>query len=165
MRLFIMQSDKWGSHAWFFLHTVTFNYPLKPIMEDQRNIIGLFSHIGPNLPCSICRDSFVFFYGYIPINDFTEDRYGVVYWLYILHSIVNYKLNKPNITFEKVIQYYEALRVSNEEPVTNEYINNFISIAKNKYQSLIDKKIAHMLKNNSNKKEVIAIINRVKLVN
>jgi hypothetical protein len=161
MYTIIMQSNKWGGHAWEFYHTVTFNYPISPTIEDQKNIKGMFDYLGPNLPCSICKESFAFFYKYIPIDDFLSDRYGVVYWLYSVHTLVNHKLNQPNISFSTVIRKYEALRVSNEEPVTNEYVTMFIEMAKNKYQNIMTNKIAKMLKENKDKKEVVNIINDV----
>ena len=156
-----MQSDKWGGRAWEFYHTVTFNYPISPTIEDQRNIKGMFDFLGPNLPCSICKDSFTFFYKYIPIDDFITDRYGVVYWLYYLHTLVNHKLNKQNLSFSQTIRKYEALRVSNEEPVNNDYVNIFTEISRNKYHEIMKKKIAKMLRENTTKKEVITIIDDV----
>lgn len=157
-----MQSDKWGSHAWEFYHAITFNYPIVPTVEDQKNIKGMFEYLGPNLPCSICKDSFTFFYKHIPIDDFVQDRYGVVYWLYCVHTLVNHKLNKQNVSFSAIIKKYEALRVSNEEPVNAEYINIFICSA-SIYKETMKNKIAKMLRENKEKKEVINIINDVEM--
>ena len=39
-----MNPEVWGPHAWFFLHTVTMNYPNKPTIkdkEDNKNFVNI----------------------------------------------------------------------------------------------------------------------------
>lgn len=152
-----MQSNIWGKHAWEFFHIITFNYPIIPTSTDKQQIKCLFDCLGPNLPCCICRDSFAFFYKYLSINNFIDSRYGIVYWLYIIHTIVNFKLNKNSINFADVIKKYEALRVSNKEPVNSSYINDFIQKTE-KYNKIMTDQIVKMLKENQDKDEVKKIV-------
>ena len=32
-----MNQNIWGPHLWFSLHTISFNYPLKPTENDKYN--------------------------------------------------------------------------------------------------------------------------------
>jgi hypothetical protein len=157
-----MQSNIWGRHAWEFAHTITFNYPAQPTKTDQNNIKGFFDYFGPNLPCSICRESFNYFYEHIPIDEFVGSRYGVVYWLYIMHSLVNYKLNKRNITYSELIYKYENIRVSNEaQTVTANYVRHFINESNRVYSDIIKEKISNLLQHGYKKKDIINIINHL----
>ena len=47
---------------------------------------------------------------YIPIDDFLDSREGVVYWLYVIHNLVNNKLYKPNFPLCEVVVIYEKMR-------------------------------------------------------
>ena len=37
-----MNVNKWGPGGWVFLHTITFNYPLKPTLADKENYRNFF---------------------------------------------------------------------------------------------------------------------------
>lgn len=134
-----MNTDKWGPGLWTFLHTVTFNYI--PTDENKKNIYNLFSNLQYTLPCKYCRDSYQIFFKYIDIKPFLNDRMGLIYWLYIIHNLVNLKLNKSTIPFVKVVEKYEQFRASKE----NINFNEFAFLAKSKYSSTINKMIKKLI--------------------
>jgi hypothetical protein len=105
-----MQTTKWGSSAWDFYHTLTFNYPENPNYTDKQNMKDTFELLKKMLPCSLCRVSFTFFCDHIPIDNYLDDRNGIVYWLYILHNLVNLKLNNKLYHLKDVILKYENNR-------------------------------------------------------
>jgi hypothetical protein len=105
-----MQTDKWGPHAWEYLHTVTFAYPEEPSAIDKQDYYDLFSNLRTTLPCKHCRDSYSIFFKHIPIDNYLDSRYGLVFWLYVIHNMVNLKLNKDTVSFKDVIIKYENLR-------------------------------------------------------
>lgn len=37
-----MNQNIWGSHLWFSLHSISFNYPLSPSIEDKNNYKNFF---------------------------------------------------------------------------------------------------------------------------
>ena len=41
--------------TWFALHSVTFNYPIKPDIEQKERIRNFFNSLEYILPCQICR--------------------------------------------------------------------------------------------------------------
>jgi len=105
-----MQTSKWGPSAWDFLHTITFNYPEYPTDDWKNNYFELFNNLRFTLPCCYCRKSYDIFFKYINIKDYLNDRMGITYWLYIIHNLVNCKLNKKQINFINIVNHYEKKR-------------------------------------------------------
>ena len=106
-----MNVNKWGNHGWEFLHTITFNYPINPTIDDKNRYKNFFKNVGEMLPCKYCRDSYKIYYKHVPIKHFIDSREGVTYWLYYIHNLVNDKVFKKNHTdFEDVVRKYEGFR-------------------------------------------------------
>ena len=50
-----MLTSVWGPSLWHYLHTMSFNYPVKPTKQDKKqykNFILLLKHV---MPCKYCR--------------------------------------------------------------------------------------------------------------
>ena len=171
-----MQSNKWGPDAWSFFHTVSFNYPLDPKQCDKDAYKVFFESLKLMLPCSICRKSYNFFYDNFPIDNYLEDRNGVVYWLFILHNIVNMKLDKPTAKFRDVVLKYENNRAKCgnidtsdtekikecQKPVKwNVGMESFVEDTFNKYNTVTIKNIAKMIKKNQDRDEIQHIIGNI----
>jgi len=138
-----MQSSKWGSHMWFYLHTVSFNYPeTNPTTEQKKNIYNLFDNLQYTLPCKYCRDSYKIFFKYFDINQYLNDRMGLTFYTYILHNLVNMKLNKSKISFIDAVNKYEKIRANSLFNINKniEFANN----SENKYRK-ITKHLLHKL--------------------
>lgn len=152
-----MQVNKWGYNAWIFLHCISFNYPLEPSDSEINNHLSFLEQIQMILPCKYCRDSYGKYLNYIPLKDFIKDRYGLVYWLFIIHNLINIKLSKDVITLEECIIKYESCRAkcgkitndNNKEILTcqralskngppKDDIKEFINEVNTKYKKLMD---------------------------
>jgi hypothetical protein len=105
-----MQSQKWGPHSWEFLHSVTFSFPLEPSDTDKENYKNFFTSIQFILPCSFCRSYYSILLKYIAIDCYLDSRHGIVFWLFIIHNLINKKLNYPLQNFKYVMLKYENLR-------------------------------------------------------
>lgn len=105
-----MQANEWGPSAWKFLHTVTFAYPQDPDEETKTNFKNLFSNLRYTLPCSFCRSYYTQIYKYIIIDSYLESRAGLTFWLFVVHNIVNRKLNRDLANYEDVLLEYENCR-------------------------------------------------------
>jgi hypothetical protein len=101
-----MDPSFWGRSAWQFLHTITFNYPMNPTKEDKDKYYKYFESLGSILPCPSCAESYKIYFKQIPINDYLNDTYGITFWLYIIHYIVNKKLSKDTPPFLDVVKIY-----------------------------------------------------------
>jgi hypothetical protein len=102
----------WGKHTWIYLHTLTFNYPLNPTIEDKQKYYTHFKNLGDMLPCASCSESYKIYFQYIPITEFLDDIYGITFWLYTIHYLVNKKLKKKNISFFQVVKMYYSQKSS-----------------------------------------------------
>lgn len=159
-----MQSDKWGSHAWEFLHTVTFNYPTSPSPMDKQHYYDLFSNLRYTLPCSHCRKSYSIFFKHINIDDYLDSRFGMVFWLYVIHNMVNLKLEKTPAKFGEVVKKYEGMRAhcgnvnkedldvcrANVPPVATEKVNEFCQECYDKYEEITMKKLVSLIRSGEN---------------
>jgi len=90
-----MQTIKWGPGLWTSIHCMTFNYPINPSEQDKENYKNFFNLLGNMLPCIYCRQSYIIFLQFMPIDLFLNDRYGCTYWAFSLHNLVNTKIGKP----------------------------------------------------------------------
>ena len=52
-----MLTSVWGPPMWHSLHTISFNYPVKPSREDKENYYNYFKNLRFVLPCKYCRDN------------------------------------------------------------------------------------------------------------
>ena len=140
-----MQVDIWGESLWIPLHCITFNAP--ELIEDNKQIEykQLFKIIGLLLPCKYCRNSYIVFTHFFPLKYYCKDRKGLVYWLYMIHKCVNWKLGKSNSSFSDVVYKYENYRAkctnntcSTKDDLNNSDIALFIKQTEDKYKKNSD---------------------------
>jgi hypothetical protein len=110
----------WGPIAWTFLHTVSFNYPIKPTDEDKKNYRNFILNLENVLPCKYCRINLKNNLKKKPLNMcHMESRETFSRYVYELHEIVNKMLKKKsNLSYCDVRERYEHFRArcTNEDP-------------------------------------------------
>ena len=52
-----MLTTVWGPSMWHFLHTMSFNYPVKPTCDDKQNYSNFIRSLKNILPCRYCREN------------------------------------------------------------------------------------------------------------
>jgi len=127
-----MNQNIWGPHFWETLHTITFNYPLKPSQKDKENYQNFFTSLKYVLPCSYCQKNYVRNMNELPIK--LNNRKELVYWLIDLHNEVNGKEGKRQYTYEEIIKIYEIkykkkIKLDNKDKCDD----NNVCIYKHKY--------------------------------
>ena len=112
----------WGPPLWHSLHTISFNYPIKPTKDQKQEYYAFFTSLQWVLPCKYCRDNLKKNLKKLPINTkVLKNRHNFSKWLYDLHNLVNKNLNKPiTLTYEQVRNRYENFRARciDEKPIT-----------------------------------------------
>ena len=108
-----MNNYIWGPKAWFFLHTITFNYPENPTKNDKLNYKNFFKSLQYVLPCKVCKKNYINHINEFPIDDFLNSKDDIVKWLINIHNEVNKILKKPIINYEDVIEYYNNIYNNN----------------------------------------------------
>jgi hypothetical protein len=102
----------WGPVAWTFLHTISFNYPLKPTKEDKTHYRDFILNLQNVLPCGFCRKNLKtnFKQNPLKISDM-KNRETFSRYIYQLHETVNKLLNKKsNLSYCDVRERYEHFR-------------------------------------------------------
>lgn len=102
-----MNQNIWGPHLWFSLHTISFNYPIKPSKDDIDNYKSFFLSLKTVIPCSVCKKNYIRHLNEMPIDKALESRKDLVYWMIDLHNTVNGETGKKIVSPETVIKKYE----------------------------------------------------------
>lgn len=145
-------SNLWGCASWSFLHNITFNYPLKPNNQDKINFFKYFKYLGFILPCSECKNHYKKLFQYIDIKLFLNNRYSLIWWLFIIHNLINKRLNKQLYEFKDLIDRYYIFNQSNTcqtcSIVIDDKIDNLHLKIIKKYFDITKKLIKNYDKNN-----------------
>ena len=107
-----MLTSVWGPSMWHYLHTMSFNYPLKPTPQEKRHYMEFVKSLKYTLPCKYCRKNLITNFKSMPLtlkemkNRDTFSRY-----VYNLHELVNKMLGKKSgLTYCQIRERYEHFR-------------------------------------------------------
>lgn len=107
-----MLTSVWGPAMWHYLHTMSFNYPVKPTLQDKKHYKDFIYNLRYVLPCKYCRINLVNNLKKKPLlmchmaSRATFSRY-----IYELHELVNKMLNKnSHLSYCDVRERYEHFR-------------------------------------------------------
>ena len=117
-----MLTTVWGPSLWHTLHTMSFNYPVKPTKKHKKDYKKFIMNLRNVLPCGHCRKNFPKNLKSIPLNSKAlKNRENFSRWMYNLHEEVNKMLHKKSgLTYEQVRDRYEHFRarcLNNEKKV------------------------------------------------
>jgi len=107
-----MLTTIWGPSMWHFLHTMSFNYPVKPSKEDKKHYRDFILSLQYVLPCKYCRKNLKTNLRGNPltISDM-ESRDTFSRYIYKLHETVNKLLGKKSgLSYCDVRERYEHFR-------------------------------------------------------
>lgn len=102
----------WGPSLWHYLHTMSFNYPVKPSKEDKTNYMNYIHSLKFTLPCKYCRLNLN---RNLKETGFTikcmKNRDTFSNYVFNLHNHINEMLGKKNVlTYTEVRERYENFR-------------------------------------------------------
>tara|TARA_Y100000768_G_scaffold220618_1_gene166317 strand:+ start:3911 stop:4498 length:588 start_codon:yes stop_codon:yes gene_type:complete len=107
-----MLTTIWGPSMWHYLHTMSFNYPVKPTKQDKKYYKSFMESLQYVLPCKHCRENLKNNYKVHPLKSCVfKNRDSFSRYIYELHEIINKMLGKKSgLTFCKVRERYEHFR-------------------------------------------------------
>jgi hypothetical protein len=107
-----MMTRIWGPSLWHALHTISFNYPVKPTNVDKKHYKEFITGLQSILPCGTCRANFKKNLVTLPLtNDKLESREMFSRYIYELHELINTMLHKKsNLSYDDVRIRYENFR-------------------------------------------------------
>ena len=89
-----MLTTIWGPSLWHYLHTISFNYPIKPSQLQKKKYKEFIVNLKHTLPCRHCRENLVKNLKNKPLTKKTlnlEEHFRVIYEL---HERINRQLGK-----------------------------------------------------------------------
>lgn len=100
------QNNIWGPHLWTILHSIAERIGSKSLKrlpgEETRIWAGLLASLRYSLPCPQCKKHYLEYYSSNPIHSIHEIRL----WLYNLHSQINSRNEKSDITIDQISEIY-----------------------------------------------------------
>lgn len=107
-----MLTTVWGPSMWHYLHTMSFNYPVKPSMQQKLYYRKFMLDLKNVLPCGKCRSNLVNNYKKHPLQmRDMKSRETFSLYVYELHELINTMLDKKSgLSFQDVKERYEHFR-------------------------------------------------------
>jgi len=107
-----MLTAVWGPSMWHYLHTMSFNYPVEPTIEDKKYYREFVLNLRYVLPCKYCRMNLKTNLKQLPITMMVmKNRESFSRYIYNLHELINKMLNKKsNMSYCEVRERFEHFR-------------------------------------------------------
>jgi hypothetical protein len=107
-----MLTTIWGPNMWLYLHTLSFNYPVKPTLENKKKYREFVFNLQDTLPCKHCRTNLKNNMKFHPLKMADmKNRDSFSRYIYKLHEIVNKMLHKTSgLSYCDVRERYEHFR-------------------------------------------------------
>lgn len=107
-----MLTSVWGPGMWHYLHTMSFNYPVKPSCQDKKRYSEFIYSLRYVLPCGKCRKNLCKNLKRLPLKiSNMESRATFSKYVYDLHELINKMLGKKSgLTYDVVKERYEHFR-------------------------------------------------------
>jgi hypothetical protein len=104
----------WGPHYWFFLHTITMCYPLRPNTITKKKYYEFIQNIPMFIPIESIATYFSKLLDEYPVTPYLDTRDSFIRWMHFIHNKINQRLEKPSISLnEFYVNYYEAYKPKN----------------------------------------------------
>ena len=107
-----MLTTVWGPSLWHTLHTISFNYPVKPTLQDKKNYKRFIMNLRYVLPCKYCRMNFKKNLKELPLTEKAlKSRHNFSRWMFKMHELINKMLGKKSgLKYCDVRERYEHFR-------------------------------------------------------
>ena len=96
--------NEWGNQGWNWLHLTAINYSQNPTPIDKKIIIERITKFVYRLPCADCKSHAIKYFQDNPIS--VANSNDLQYWTWRFHNFVNYRLNKPLMSYKDYEQKY-----------------------------------------------------------
>jgi hypothetical protein len=107
-----MLTSVWGPGLWHTLHTMSFNYPVSPTLEDKTHYRDFILNLQNVLPCGKCRKNLKMNFKKLPLKmSDMNSRETFSKYIYRLHELINRMLGKQSgLSYNDVRERYEHFR-------------------------------------------------------
>lgn len=111
-----MNSEIWGPHYWFVIHTIAFNYPNKPNVIDKKSHYKFVQDLPLFIPDKKSSRNFTQILKLYPVLPYLDSRKDFIKWTHFIHNRVNESLGKDQISLKDFyISYFNNYKSTNEK--------------------------------------------------
>ena len=102
----------WGPHYWFFLHTISLCYPLRPNTITKKKYYDFIHNMHLFIPVENMSSEFSKLLNEYPVTPYLDSRDSFIRWMHFIHNKINQKLEKPKISLSQFYEkYYEEYKL------------------------------------------------------
>ena len=113
-----LDPEIWGPHYWFFLHTISISYPIKPNDVTKKKYYNFIQNLPLFIPIYEIGNSFSKLLDKYPVKPYLDSRKSFIKWMHFIHNKINILLNKEEITLDEAMEQY----YNNYKPKQNKNI-------------------------------------------
>ena len=107
----VLDPKVWGPHYWFFLHTISMSYPLRPNSVTKKKYYEFIQNLPLFIPVESISSDFSKLLDQYPITPYLDSRDAFIRWVWFIHNKINEKLEKNKISLNKFYElYYEEYK-------------------------------------------------------
>lgn len=107
----VLDPKVWGPHYWFFLHTISMSYPLRPNSVTKKKYYEFIQNLPLFIPIESIASDFSKLLDQYPITPYLDSRDAFIRWVWFIHNKINEKLEKNKISLNKFYElYYEEYK-------------------------------------------------------
>jgi len=104
----IFNSEVWGPHYWFFLHTIAESYPNTPNATTKRKYYDLIQNMPIFIPIEEMGNKFSQLLDKYPVTPYLDNKESFVRWTHFMHNKFNHLLGKEEISLPMALDKYRA---------------------------------------------------------
>lgn len=113
-----MYPEVWGPKYWFFLHTISFVYPINPSESDKKKYYELIHNLDMFIPDQDTREHYAELILECPIQPYLTNRQSLVTWMHFIHNKINLRLGLREINMDDFSKGYWSQFVPHEDKKT-----------------------------------------------
>ena len=107
----VLDPKVWGPHYWFFLHTISMSYPIRPNSVTKKKYYEFIQNLPLFRPVENIAGEFSKLIDQYPITPYLDSRDAFIRWVWFIHNKINEKLEKNKISLNKFYElYYEEYK-------------------------------------------------------
>ncbi len=95
----------WGPRAWYRLHTAAIFFSHSPSEQERISVHNWIQNYASTIPCQKCRWHARSYISQHPPS--TNNSENLQSWMFNFHNIVNYRLDKPIIPYDKYLTEFQ----------------------------------------------------------
>lgn len=108
-----MNPNIWGPPAWFFIHSIAFNYPENPSPIEKTKYKQFFESLKYVIPCPVCQEHYIVNLKKHDLDKALIDKISLIKWTINMHNSVNIINNKKKPDYSQIIKLYKNIYIEN----------------------------------------------------